>query len=200
MTALAEAGDYGTRGRARQVLRQARRDDSAEFDAEWQETDEPLPAWRAHPDTSDADEVIAWVRTPDWDQSRTYLDGHAARPLTGQGEATLEHLIDANPGAAELREYLALLQAARADGVAAAYAAHRRWRATRRASQLLEEWIGTRTWEESRVYAQAHAGGLLSDDSAGLLDDLAVLDPGDLTLRAHRGLLGCAAAAGTGTA
>ena len=144
--------------------------------------------------------VIAWVHTPDWAASRAYLDNHAANLLTDRAEAVLEHLIDTNPAASELRDHLALLQAARAHGPAAAYAAHADQRLTGRLTQTLDDWINTRTWDQSRAFAAAHASELLDPASADILDDIARQDLGDRVLRLHRGLLGYAAAAGFDTA
>jgi len=112
----------------------------------------------------------------------------------------LEHLIDANPTSEELPEHLDLLQAARSRGAEAAYAAHASQRKDDRLVQILNDWVSTRGWNQSHAFADAHADDLLDPATAAILDMAAQQDLRDLTIRLHRGLLGCANAAGFGTA
>ena len=154
--------------------------------------------WLQHPATDDAltDTVIAWVRTPDWTASRAYLDEHFAALLTDDAEAALEHLIDANPATAGLRDYLGLLQAARARGLEGAYAAHQQQLLTAHLTRMLDEWIGIRTWAASQNFATGHADELLHPGALAILDSLGGQDPGAHVLRVHRGLLAYATSAG----
>ena len=200
--AFSQARDYLMRGQIRQMLCRLRQDDQSAFDTVWGQAQGPLPVWLQHPDTDSdlATIVVAWVRTPDWAASRAYFESHSAALLTDGGEAVLEHLIDANPAAPGLRDHLALLQAARAHGAAAAYDAHADQRLTDRLTQTLDDWVNTRTWDQSQAFATAHASELLDPSAADILDDIARQDLGDYTLRLHRGLLGYAAATGFDTA
>ena len=196
--AFSEARDRRMRGQVRRILRLLRQNDQPAFDDAWDQAWGTMPIWLQHPDTDGelTDTVIAWARTPDWTASRAHLDNHAAALLTDRAEAALEHVIDHNPAAPELRDHLALLQAARSHGPEAAYAAHADQRLTDRLTQALNDWIGTRTWDLSQAFAAAHTGELLDTATAAILDSFAKRDLGDRMLRLHRGLLGYAAVAG----
>jgi hypothetical protein len=198
VSAFSQVPDRRMRGQVRQVLRQLRQDDQSAFDTAWDQARGPLPIWLQHPDTDSklTNIVIAWVHTPDWAASRTYLDNHAATLLTDRAEAMLEYLIDANPATPELPDHLALLQAARTQGPAAAYATHADRRMTDRLAQTLDDWIGTRTWDQSQAFAAAHSSDLLDSAALAILETFTEQDLGDGMLRLHRGLLGYATAAG----
>jgi len=202
VNAFTQARDRRMRGEVRQLLCWLRRGDQSAFDSVWDQEADPQPIWLQYPDTDEelTDTVIAWVRTPDWQASRAYLDEQADALLADRGEAALEHLIDHNPASADLRDHLDLLQAARADGPDAAYAAHSDRVLTDRLTQILNDWINTRTWEQSEAFAAAHVEDLLRPAAPDILDDAANRDLGDRVLRLHRGLLGCAAVAGFNTA
>jgi hypothetical protein len=202
VNAFSQARDRRMRGEIRQLLCRLRQDDQPAFDTAWDQAAGPQPVWLQYPDTDDelVGTIIAWVRTPDWGASRAYLDAHAAALLAHRGESALEHLIDHNPASADLRDHLALLQAARAHGTDAAYAAHSDRMLTDRLTRSLSDWVGTRTWEQSETFAAAHTGDLLRPAALDILDAIADPDPSDRVLRLHRGLLGCAAVAGFDTA
>ena len=197
VSAFSQARDRHMRGQVRQLLRRLRQDDRSAFDNGWDQAWGPLPVWLQHPETDGELEnaVIAWVRTPDWAASRAYLDTHAATLLTDRAEAALEHLIDINPAAPDLPDHLALLQAARSHGSDGAYAAHADRRRTDRLTPILDDWIGTRTWDQSQAFAAAHTTDLLNPATLDILDTIAEQDLGDRMLRVHRGLLGYAAVA-----
>ena len=196
--ALAEAHDLSSRGQARVLLRRLRQDHQSGFDQAWRQTGRALPVWLQHPETDDelVARVIAWVNTPDWTTSQAYLSNHAATLLTDQSEATIEHLIDANPAADPLPEHLDLLLQARARGIDAAYAARHEERAAEHTVGLLNRWISTPTWAESQAFAEAHADELLQPATAAVLDRIGDDHTGDRGVRLHRGLLAYAAAVG----
>ncbi len=196
--ALAEAHDLSSRGQARVLLRRLRQDHQSDFDQAWRQTGRALPVWLQHPETGDelAARVIAWVNTPDWTTSQAYLSNHAATLLTDQSEATIEHLIDANPAADPLPEHLELLLQARERGIDAAYASRHEQQAAEQTVGLLNRWISTPTWAESEAFAEAHADELLQPATTAALDRIGDDHPGDRGIRLHRGLLAYAAAAG----
>ncbi len=196
--ACAEAHDLTSRGQARVLLRNLRQEHRSRFDQAWRQTRGALPVWLLHPETNDklAAGLIAWVNTPDWTASKAYLSNHAATLLTDQSEATIEHLIDANPAADPMPDHLSLLRQARARGIDAAYAVHQQPAAAEHTVGLLRQWICTPTWAQSRAFAATHAGELLQPAAAAFLDRIGDDQPGDRGLRLHRGLLAYAAAAG----
>ncbi len=202
VAAFENIGDLRNRGRARSYLRALRQDNPEPFDSAWGQLHESLPIWLQFPDTDDSRTatIIAWIRTPDWGSSRDYLDEHSAALLCDEAEAELEHLIDANPDLAELREHLRLLHAARTRGTGAAYAAFQDELVTTRLTGLLHAWIRTPTWTESQQFATTHAHDLLSSRSSEILDRIAALNPANHELRLHRGLLSYAVLAGTDAA
>jgi hypothetical protein len=194
-------GDYLTRGQARQQLRVLREgDQQASFDQARAQALGPLPAWLRYPATSEplSNSVIAWVQTPDWPGSRTYLRNNAAALLTDQAEAALEHLIDANPANGVLRYHLELLQDARAHGGDAAYAAQQQQRDTQARVRLLTEWIATPAWAASRDFATANADALLDPATQAVLAASGEHNLRNPQLRLHRGLLDHATTAGLG--
>ncbi len=196
--AFSQAHDRRMRGQVRQALRRLRLDDRAAFDIAWDQELGLLPSWLKYPDSDEelTGTVIAWVQTPDWRASRTYLNDHAVTLLTDRGEAALEDLIDVNPDSSDLLEHLALLQAARSRGPDAAYAADADQRMNDRLTRTLRDWINTRTWDQSQVYAAAHAGDLLDPTTLAILGRFAKQELRDHTIRVHRGLLGLANAGG----
>jgi hypothetical protein len=86
------------------------------------------PIWLRHlgDDAGLVDGLITWIQAPTWEASQDSLATHAPDLLSDPGEAAMEHLIDANPGVQVLTLHLALLQAARSDGIEAAYEQLRR--------------------------------------------------------------------------
>jgi hypothetical protein len=114
--------------------------------------------------------------------------------LTDLAEAALEQLIDANPTVEELQDHLALLQAARANGVVTAYHDHQQRRIAQQLAEILQQWIDTSTWNASQAFAADHTDDLLHPTTEAIVDTLADRALRDQTLRLHRGLLGYAAA------
>ena len=193
-----DIGDRVTRGRARRQLRELREQDSSSFDHAWDQTNTPLPVWLQYLVVDDdlTTTILDWIRTADWPGSMAYLDQHAAALLTEQAEATIEHLIDINPAISTLQDHLTLLQAARAYGSDAAYAAHEERILTAQLAQTLQDWLETPTWEASKAFAIAHTGELLHPLTLAILDGVGDNHPADQVLRLHRGLLTYAAAKG----
>ena len=69
-----------------------------------------------------ADRVRAWVRTPDWSASRTYLEQHQDELLTDAAEQVLRELAQQRSRERQWSQHLEILQRARRDGISAAYA------------------------------------------------------------------------------
>jgi len=191
-------GDRVTRGQARRELRMLRENDQPAFDHAWVQVNGPIPVWLDHlTDTQLViDKVLAWMRTPGWEASRSYLDDNAANLLTDEAQAATEHLIDVNPAVDTLRDYLELLKAARLHGADAAYASYQDQLLARGLTQTLGQWLAAPTWVASRAFAAAHGDSLLHPATRAILDDLNNKNPADLGLRLFRGLLGYAATVG----
>ncbi len=68
-----------------------------------------------------ADLLIAWIQTPDWGASETFLQAHAADLLTDQAAAVLELLRQGNPNVSAIPQHQTLLRRCREIGIAAAY-------------------------------------------------------------------------------
>ena len=198
VSVLSDVPDYVTRGRVRQILRALREQDASTFDEAWGQTQTAMPVWLRHTiaDEGLSSKIIEWVSTADWDASYAYLDDNAAALLTDEAEAAVELLIDANPTASTVREHLELLQAARAHGTEAAYAALQEQLLTTNLFAIAREWLATRTWPESQAFAAIHADQLLHPATLAILDDLGAQNPDDHMLRLHRGLLAHASEAG----
>ena len=173
------------------MLRSLRTANQQAFDRAWEPLQASMPVWLEHPigDGTVAGMLIAWVNTPDWPSSRSYLLDNAVALLTDAAEATLEHLRDANPAAVSLDEHLNLLQVSRARGIEDAYETHNQQRVLAQLFNALSEWIATRTWEASQSFATAHEEELLHPETLALLDAIGDQDPGDTVIRFHRGLL-----------
>lgn len=73
-----------------------------------------------------ADNLIAWIQTPDWDASERYLAEHASDLLNEDGVQALELLQLVDPDNENIPIHRQLLQFARTQGVAATYAQLRR--------------------------------------------------------------------------
>jgi hypothetical protein len=110
------------------VLRNIKSECGADFEGYWQAAvGQPQPAWLQQVDQMArlqqlAEMLIAWVQTPDWSASRAYLEQHQDELLTDAAEQALQLLIQANPNVRQLPQHLEILQACRAQGIAAAYA------------------------------------------------------------------------------
>jgi hypothetical protein len=118
------------------------------------------------------DQLIAWLQTPDWDASQTYLQAHP-HLLTERAEQVLEQLKHAQSeeDARSLIGYRqALLHQARTWEIAGVYAYiqlaeqaesiddHEREVLLRQ----LEEWLATPDWEQEQSYLEQHPGLLTS--------------------------------------
>ena len=78
-----------------------------------------------HPELRLAMLLGEWINTPTWDESRAYLEAHPALldPTTDAVLADMLRHFQGNAGAVQtLQQHAALLQACRAEGIAAAYA------------------------------------------------------------------------------
>src|SRR5712692_3997962 len=116
--------------------------------------------------------LLAWIRTPDWPASQTYLQTHPEL-LTEGAEQVLATLtsLQSNQRIQELLSlHQQLLQTARQYGVEPAYEPllHREEETDSAAIaeedllRQVEEWISTPSWEHSQAYLEAHPGLLTS--------------------------------------
>ncbi len=163
---MGDAGDRVRRGDARHLARRIAGTAPVLAAEAWSSiSTEPMPAWLRLPDDDPvtAQLVIEWVRTATWDGSFAFLTEHSDVLLSDRGEATVEHLVDANPFNTVLDQHLALLQAARAGGIDAVRADVANEQATERLATTLQDWIDTPTWPESATHLAAHAADLLTD-------------------------------------
>ena len=110
-------------------------------DAEFRERLERDPEFRrqlddlisfagAAPDTPDAplgeakniaDQLVAWVQTPDWTKSQVYLEQHAGQLLTDEAEGVLLLLQESNPDNESIPLHQTLLKRCREIGIEQAY-------------------------------------------------------------------------------
>jgi hypothetical protein len=88
------------------------------------------------------------------------------------GESALEHIIDANPGNSALVQHRDLLQNARTRGIQAAYSSLLTSLHQQAMLELVDTWIGTPTWTQSRAFLAEHAADLLTDEAEHLLHAL----------------------------
>ena len=65
--------------------------------------------------------LVDWLQTPDWAASESYLQAHQAELLTAEAEALLQLLLQQDPDQPVLEQHLAILRAARAEGIQAVY-------------------------------------------------------------------------------
>ena len=183
--------DARRRGQARKLLRSMRADDPARFDEAWATAAATRqPGWLVHLDDQPATvkRLLAWIKTPGLDESEATLSTHADGLLTEPAEAALEHLVDANPGRETLVTHVAILQAARAAGVAATYADIRRQQRQAELAALLDGWLRL-TDAQGSAYLGEHADVLLTDEAEGMLE-AGTRQAGAPRLTAALGLLG----------
>jgi hypothetical protein len=137
--------------------------------------------------------IIAWIQTPDWSTSRTYLEEHQDELLTDAAEQALQLLIQANPGRDELTQHLEILQRARRDGIAAAYAQRESNQAEmaqlQQLANLIIAWIQTPDWSTSRTYLEEHQDELLTDAAEQALQLLIQANPNVRQLPQHLEIL-----------
>jgi tetratricopeptide (TPR) repeat protein len=137
--------------------------------------------------------IIAWIQTPDWSTSRTYLEEHQDELLTDAAEQALQLLIQANPGRDELTQHLEILQACRAQGIAAAYAPRESNQAEmaqlQQLANLIIAWIQTPDWSTSRTYLEEHQDELLTDAAEQALQLLIQANPNVRQLPQHLEIL-----------
>ena len=81
-------------------------------------------------------------------------------------------------------------------GTEAAYASLHEQLLTTQLAEILQEWIYAPSWLQSQRFAAANASNLLHPTTWAILENLSAQNPGDQTLRLHRGLLAYAATAG----
>jgi hypothetical protein len=104
--------------------------------------------------------LTAWVQTPSWDKSRSFLEEHTADLMTDQAEGVLQTLADHHPEALTLITHLGLLVLCRNDGIAEAYALLEDSERLRHSTDAL-----TAQDDPLRALAQARLrAGLVSDD------------------------------------
>ncbi len=68
-----------------------------------------------------AELLVGWLQTPDWAASESYLQAHRAELLTAEAESLLQLLLQQDPDQPVLTQHLAILRAARAEGIAVVY-------------------------------------------------------------------------------
>jgi len=154
------------------VLRNIKSECGADFEGYWQAAvGQPQPAWLQQVDQMArlqqlAEMLIAWVQTPDWSTSRTYLEEHQDELLTDAAEQALQLLIQANPNVRQLPQHLEILQRARRDGISAAYAQIMASQAQPDLAlvQALAAFLQAETDDAARAYLAAHPE-LLSDEA-----------------------------------
>lgn len=131
--------------------------------------------------------LVAWYETPTWAASRTWLNAHLAEvPEDAPAllrAAAKEARADGDETSAEAMErHIALIEAARRDGVDAAYRAivgedafaedaSATGPGVVRTGQQVEDWIRQPDWEDSRAYLRTHPN-ILSDEGTRALDML----------------------------
>jgi hypothetical protein len=161
---LQASGREPYRAQTRIYLRGLRARNQIEFDEAWgRKFDHELPAWLRHLETDAelAKLLIEWVKTADWEESRELLEQNPDQLLTAVAEATLEHLIDANPGRRELAGHLEILRIARAEGIEAPYAGIAARVAETKRRARVDEWL---TMDDQKGLE------FLIDNAAELLD------------------------------
>ncbi|MDP9074165.1 MAG: hypothetical protein M3N98_08330 [Actinomycetota bacterium] len=140
-------------------------------------------------DTGVAQQLVEWVTTSTWTDSRAFLVEHADALLTPSAEAALQQLIDDNPDHQVLVLHQWILQGARSDGIDAAYVALDMSIRFRALAEGLVAWVTTQSWDDARAFFDQHAHDLLTDEAEAVLAQLAVDNPGQPDLLAHQGLL-----------
>ena len=73
-----------------------------------------------------AEQLIAWIQTPDWARSQAFLEEHAAGLLTDEAEQVLALLQAGNPQSRAIPQHQVLLKGCRASGIESAYLELRR--------------------------------------------------------------------------
>jgi len=116
--------------------------------------------------------------------------------ITRPVQATLEHLIDANPNPRTLAEHLETLQQAREQGVDAVSDYQEEKHRLDQLFDVLEGWIETETADDTAAFALDHADELLSPTVIEVVRSVGERYPDDVGLRVRRGLLEYAATAG----
>jgi len=154
-------------GKVRIFLCALRAEDEPRFDELWRrEVDEDQPIWLRHPNIEEKvrDLLVAWLRTPDWIESRTFLEENSALLLSDQAVAGIAHLLDNRPGNVDLRRHERLQHSARREGVAEAYAELIGELEILRRHTLLMHWV-TLEAEEAQKFLQKNKDELLKEAS-----------------------------------
>jgi Trypsin-like peptidase domain/Tetratricopeptide repeat len=194
--------DPVARADARSFLRRVKSENSAEFDQAWSQTSvEEQPLWlRLAYDATTGQRLVEWVQTQSWTASEELLSEHASTLLTDQADATLEHLIDQNPGNTTLLDHLNILRTARSRGIETTYAELNTRLRHQALLQQLDAWIATPTWDASRAFLEQAATDLLQNETEVLLTSLVEQHPDGDVLLAHLGLLNLCRLVGLDTA
>ncbi|MCX7670523.1 MAG: NB-ARC domain-containing protein, partial [Anaerolineae bacterium] len=132
-----------------------------------------------------ADQLIAWIETPDWAASEAFLREHASGLLTAEGAAAMTLLHMRNAGHAQVELHARLLAACREHGIEAAYAQLRREmaaveglaEAARAAAespllQAIGEFINATTDSDARRVLEQRHELLLTAEARTLLEQL----------------------------
>jgi tetratricopeptide (TPR) repeat protein len=136
-----------------------------------------------------AAQAAAWIQTPTWDGSETFLIEHAEL-LSDAGHATMRALVEANPADDILVVHVNLLSTARRVGVAAAYAQLQNELAAERLTAVIRGWLTCEPdWSASAAYYAEHAEDLSSPAAKGIMYDMCRQEPGDARLWLHLGLV-----------
>jgi len=134
-------------------------------------------------------QLVDWVGTKTWDESRDFLTEHAASLLVDEAEAALQQLIEDNPTEQVLPVHLAILQSARDGGIDEAYQALEESLQFRALAELLVSWAGTQSWDDARAFFEQHIDDLMTDEAEAVLALLVIDNPAQPDLLAHQGLL-----------
>ncbi len=131
-------------------------------------------------------QALDWLNTSTSQESAAYLENHpdllGPAGLVALGEISLRY-----PREPRIDAHRELLTAAIADGVGPTYA-------SLLIADLLQAWIATPTWADSRAFFHEHQAALLSTDAQVVLGSLAAADPDQPALVVHQCLLAAAAA------
>ena len=133
--------------------------------------------------------AAAWMRTPDWQESETFLIGHSE--LTSEeGRAALAYLAEASPENVNVVLHVKLLTVACRDSIGAAYDQLRTELKTERLTAVIRSWLACPPdWQASAAYHDQHAPELADPVTAMVLTDACRRQPGDSGLWLHLGLV-----------
>jgi tetratricopeptide (TPR) repeat protein len=120
-----------------------------------------------------SDILIAWMRTPDWEQSQEYLRGQLAEILTDEAEARLAEIAKASQHNFVVRQYVKLLKSCREIGYRTAYKERLDQPILNQIEyiQLYEKLLlGWMQATDEKAYLHRHADKLLTDAAQVVLE------------------------------